>query len=206
MPTRLIDLSTSNSSDLVKLISSRLLRTRSVYATLSYCWGGDQSVKTTKSTLEQHQIGIQVNTLGRTLQDAIKVARSIGIHFLWVDSLCIIQDDSEDVSTEISKMLEYYENSHVSICAATASHSNEGFLAPRDENPYQNGPFELPYRGPDNHLGSIELAQYLKYCSSQEPVKSRAWILQESLLAPRVLSYSYRSLAWSCRKQNLNDG
>jgi hypothetical protein len=54
MPTRLIDLRSNDGLGLVKIISSHLLDTRSIYATLSYCWGGDQSVKTTKSTLEQH--------------------------------------------------------------------------------------------------------------------------------------------------------
>ena len=206
MPTRLIDLSSDNGLGVVKIISSHTLGMRSAYATLSYCWGGDQSVKTTMSTIDRQQNSIQIDTLGRTLQDAIKVARSLGIPFLWIDSLCIIQDDPADVSAEISKMLEYYENSHVSICAATASHSHDGFLAQRYDNPYLNGPFELPYRGPDNRLGSVQVAQYLPYCSSEEPVKSRAWILQESLLAPRILSYSYRSLAWSCRRQNQNDG
>lgn len=58
--------------------------------------GGDQRVTTTKATLAHHQSAIMTYDLGRTLQDAIKVVYSLGLRFLWVDSLCIIQDDPQD--------------------------------------------------------------------------------------------------------------
>lgn len=84
--------------------------------------------------------------------------------------------------------------------------SDEGFLERRKSEPYRYGPFELPYRGSDNCLGSIKLVQYHDYSKSIDPVNARAWILQESLLAPRLLSYSYQSMAWSCRNTNKSDG
>ena len=201
-PTRLIELNNENAEN-IKIVE--LIHT-DIYATVSYCWGGDQFVKTTTATILQHQIGIEISSLGQTLQDAIRVARSLNIPYLWVDSLCIIQDDAQDMAREIAKMSEYYENGYVSICASVASSCSEGFLGARTNNPYLYGPFELPYRGPGNHLGSIKLVRYHKYSRSKEPVTARAWIMQESILAPRLLSYSYQSMAWSCRKANHSDG
>jgi len=207
-PTRLVDLKRGLGLDFVKVVSSWSLRpTReTVYATLSYCWGGDQAIKTLRSTLQSHQAGIKISSLSQTLQDAIKVARSLRVEFLWIDSLCIVQDDPRDVTEEISRMSDYYENAFICISAASASSCNEGFLQPRSGNPYHHGPFELPYRGPDNSMGSIKLVTYADYSSALEPAKARAWIMQESLLAPRLLSYSYRNLAWSCRRVNCSDG
>lgn len=103
-------------------------------------------------------------------------------------------------------MSQYYEFAYVTVCASVASRNTEGFLAPRKNNPYLYGPFELPYRSRDEPLGSIKLVQYRQYSKEMEPATSRAWIMQESLLACRVLSYSYQSVAWSCRKVNHSDG
>jgi hypothetical protein len=58
--------------------------------------GGDQFTKTTKETISQYQFGIKTSDLGQTLQDAVRVTLSLGLRFLWVDSLCIIQDDPQD--------------------------------------------------------------------------------------------------------------
>jgi hypothetical protein len=203
-----IDLRGANHSGLVKIIDTRSDRSteRAVYAALSYCWGGDQAVKTTLATVNRHLAGIRIAQLGQTLQDAIKVARSLGICFLWVDSLCIVQDDLADVAAEISRMSTYFESCYVSISATVAASSNQGFLAPRNDPVFRHGPFELPYRGPDKRLGSIKLATYFKYSSDAEPVTSRAWVMQESLLAPRLLSYGYQNLTFSCRTCNRSDG
>lgn len=102
--------------------------------------------------------------------------------------------------------LRQYENGHVSICASAAAGSNEGFLKRRKCESYRYKPFELPYCGPNNRLGSIKLVQYLDYSKMMDPVTARAWIMQESLLAPRILSYSYQGVEWSCRKANNSDG
>jgi hypothetical protein len=146
-PTRLVDLRLGGDTNSVKVVLTHSVEHigEAVYATLSYCWGGDQAIKTITSTLERHMAGIEISHLSPTLKDAIKVTRSLGIEFLWVDSLCIIQDDPEDVATEISRMSEYYENAFVCISAAVAASCNEGFLQTRHGNPYLDGPFQLPY-------------------------------------------------------------
>jgi len=140
--------------------------------------GGSQAIKTTASTLHAHEAGILISSLGQTLQDAIGVSRTLRIKFLWIDSLCIIQDSPEDVTTEISKMIDYYENCFLCISAAPGSSSIEGFLKPRTISPYQCGPFELPYQRPDGRVGSVQLASYDEYHSSMDPANERGWIQQ----------------------------
>jgi hypothetical protein len=81
------------------------------YVALSYCWGADQTIKTKLASLVSHEDGIRVETLPKTIQDAIHITRELGIDFLWVDSLCIIQDRAEDLAKEVVDMPHYYSNS-----------------------------------------------------------------------------------------------
>ena len=66
------------------------------YVALSYCWGGDQMAKTVKSRVTDYEKDIPLHTLPQTIQDAIVVTRGIGLRYLWVDAMCIIQDDGDD--------------------------------------------------------------------------------------------------------------
>lgn len=101
LPTRLIDIGTSL-GDIPCLVCSRnLSNTESLrYAALSYCWGTTEDaptqLKTESSTLEDRYTGIPIETMTRTIVDAIHVAHALEIRYLWIDSLCIIQDDVQD--------------------------------------------------------------------------------------------------------------
>jgi hypothetical protein len=208
LPNRVIDVSIPNESHIVRLVSTapNELENPAKYIALSYCWGIDQPIKTTKSTLFQHMSNISVSVLPETLQHAILVTRRLGIRYLWVDSLCIIQDDPEDISKEVSLMPEYYENSFVTICAASANNCTQGFLQPRPQVPYAAGPFKLRHSCPNNEFGSVQLVQYSNFTTEEEVINSRGWTLQESLLSTRLLTYGSRNLRWSCREAEFSDG
>jgi hypothetical protein len=103
-------------------------------------------------------------------------------------------------------MMDYYQNCFICISAASSSSSNEGFLKTCTVNLYEYGPFDLPYRGPDGSLGSVKLAKFQEYQRSLDPANERGWILQESLLAPRLVSCNYFGLSWSCRQTNCCNG
>ena len=90
-PSRLLDLSESHSTGLVRLVENRLRMVQ--YATLSYCWGHDSPPKATKSTIAHMVNGIRLIDLPPTFKDAIQVCNALGIRFLWIDSVCILQDD-----------------------------------------------------------------------------------------------------------------
>ena len=95
------------------------------YTTLSHCWGKKRIVTTTKATLGQRKLEVQWPRLSRTFQDAINITRALGIRYIWIDSLCIIQDDKEDWERESAKMAEIYSCSYLNL-AATGSADGDG--------------------------------------------------------------------------------
>lgn len=158
LPRRLLDLcpnlpfqATNTTPDYIKLIETDSLRslrplrpfrslrgqkamTRSQaydlkYVALSYCWGGvDPRSKTTKKNLRDGYRDIEFSTLPQCLQDAVTVARSLDIRYLWIDALCIIQGDANDWAREAGTMLGVFQNAFLTIGAAASASFDEGFL------------------------------------------------------------------------------
>ena len=88
------------------------------YVALSYCWGtalGKTVPKTTKSTLASHTQGLDLKTLPKTFRDAMEVSRRLKCHYIWIDSLCIIQDDTDDFERECSDMHRIYSSAYCTI-------------------------------------------------------------------------------------------
>ncbi|KAF7525329.1 hypothetical protein G7054_g11130 [Neopestalotiopsis clavispora] len=125
LPTRVLDLECADSTGL-SLIEARDKRGR--YCALSYCWGppGMNPLLTTRANISSRFDGIDFEKLPKTLQDAVIVTRKIGIRYLWIDSLCIIQGDNSDWTTESAKMTEVYQNAYLVIAASGAAHPGEG--------------------------------------------------------------------------------
>ncbi|EMD89513.1 hypothetical protein COCC4DRAFT_112232, partial [Bipolaris maydis ATCC 48331] len=92
--------------------------------------GRDQEHKLTISSLEMLQTGLAISKLPRTLQDAILSSWNLGIKFIWIDCLCISQDDEKDWARGIADLLTTFGNAYLTICASRASDSREGFLHP----------------------------------------------------------------------------
>src|ERR1700728_2692842 len=90
-------------------------------AALSYCWGTDKVLKTTRNSLDQFTKEIDLVVLPRTFQDAVTVARKLSIQYLWNNSLCILQDSTEDWETESAKMGYYYERAFITIAASSCA-------------------------------------------------------------------------------------
>ncbi|KAH9211697.1 heterokaryon incompatibility protein-domain-containing protein, partial [Leptodontidium sp. 2 PMI_412] len=171
---------------------------------LSYCWGGDQETRLTKERALEYRSGILSTSLPQTIQDAIHVTRSLKLQYLWVDSLCILQDDPQEKAAEIDKMVDYFKEAEVTICAASAKAASEGFLGIMAEIRYAAGPFELQYRCLGGELGSIQLFQEAEL--EPEPIAARAWTLQETSISRKTLIYSSNQLQWSCLETQVRDG
>lgn len=103
----------------------------SPYTILSHCWGSRTLVTTTMTTIKERMHGIPFSTLPRTFQDVVIITRHFGVKYLWVDSLCIIQDNRQDWVEESVKMGDYYRNALFTISALDAANSEEGMLAQR---------------------------------------------------------------------------
>ncbi|KAJ2898664.1 heterokaryon incompatibility protein-domain-containing protein [Zalerion maritima] len=147
-PSRLVDLKGTRDTGVIHVAETRNLfpldddysgtvpsKVHPCYATLSYCWGGPQSIVLTRDNCEcLEREGIAVSRLGATIQDAIWVCIKLDIDYIWVDALCILQDNFIEQHREISQMASYYQNSIVTLCAASAPSSAHGFLTPQSDS------------------------------------------------------------------------
>ncbi|KAF2729260.1 HET-domain-containing protein, partial [Polyplosphaeria fusca] len=102
------------------------------YVALSYCWGSSLPCKTTLENLETHTLGLSFDNLPNTLQDSIIVTRLLGLRFIWIDCLCIIQNDKDDWERESARMASIYSNSYLAIAATRATNCNQGILELRN--------------------------------------------------------------------------
>ncbi|KAI0130530.1 heterokaryon incompatibility protein-domain-containing protein [Xylariales sp. AK1849] len=197
LPTRVIDVT----PDHIRLILAREEGlTYGRYVALSYCWGGPQPIYTTRETLAVHTREIPFQDLPQTLKDAITVTRELGLQYLWVDALCIVQDDTEDQRREVSRMAQIYNCAYVTVSASTASTCYDGFLGPRK---LTHGPIRLPAKASGCKMGSVVLMH--DPCGEQ-PIQSRGWTLQEHLLSPRLLTFGPLRLEYRCMNDTVHDG
>ena len=195
MPMRLIEITGTS-----EIISLRLRETEEVgrvpFAALSYCWGGEQPLRCLSSNIVSYRNAIPFEKQPPTIQDAAKVCQGMGLQYLWIDALCIIQDDSNDKSVEIAKMNAIYGSATVTIVAARSSSATEGFLGERLPGPREG--FIVSYCCFDGELGSITLVKLNDGFDPVEPIDERAWALQERLLSSRIIEFGSRQTRWIC--------
>ncbi|KAF5241554.1 hypothetical protein FANTH_9065 [Fusarium anthophilum] len=172
--------------------------------------GETAGFKTEKTTLAIRKQGFDEIQLPSTLRDAVKVARTLGLEYLWVDALCIVQDWEEDKSKEISKMWQIYQGATIVISAALASHSDQGFLLERDLESCYLSTWAIPWHKVDSEGNRFE---EFAFCAEgeirrirKEPIDSRAWTLQENKLANRVLRFGSSQMIWRCPRTYRVDG
>ncbi|KAL1392042.1 heterokaryon incompatibility protein-domain-containing protein [Phyllosticta capitalensis] len=165
------------------------------YATLSYCWGDSMSLKTTDENKDAHeQTGIPVQHMPQAFQDAIHVVRRLGIRYLWIDALCIIQGNTADWEAESVQMCDIFANAHVTLGAAATSSCSESFLQRNDNaqltlsfhsslNPNISGEFAI--------LLERDLGAYIRLPDSRW--NKRGWVFQEQIISARQLIF-YKSM------------
>jgi hypothetical protein len=168
------------------------------YAALSYCWGGDQPHKLTSRNYEEYLIKIDTAQLPLTIRDAVKVAAELGLQYLWIDSLCIVQDDPRDVAKEISQMPDIYSQALVTISTSRAETVIEGFLHEISLADLVTESFKLRVQCPDEEIGSVFLLGVLDGSALISTLSTRGWTLQERCLSPRILDYGTFQTRWIC--------
>lgn len=131
-PTRLIDVRTNSSNCELRLYSTSNGSIKEPYMTLSHCWGKARFLKLTSLTHDRLQQGFALAELPPTFQDAIMVTRALGVNFLWIDALCIIQDSDVDWQHEATMMSQVYSNSICNISALDAQDSTAGLFFDRE--------------------------------------------------------------------------
>jgi len=195
LPTRVIRVPISKDTNPSIMTSSGAI---GKYVALSHCWGRNVPLITTQETLLIYQKEIVVESLPKTFRDAINLTRELGMEYLWIDSLCIIQDSVEDWAQECSKMAGVYMRATLVVAAAAAADSTQGLFSPRD---ILRGPYL-------DDVGSLYLRERVTSRKAQltSPLASRAWAYQEGLLAPRLLLYNEHQMSWECRQGTKDEG
>ncbi|KAK8112933.1 hypothetical protein PG984_013459 [Apiospora sp. TS-2023a] len=203
-PTRIIYIP-PDTNGTVYLTDTRGREVRS-YAALSYCWGGEErnKLKTERATISDRQKGIECCRLPKTLQDAVTTARDLGFLYLWIDALCIIQDDDNDKVIEIERMSQVYRGASLTISASRAAHCDEGFLQRRNLKKQYLDVYQLPWRedSQQSHSHDVFCSEISYYYSETDPIDKRAWTMQEHRLARRLLRFGSGQLAFRCGQQN----
>jgi hypothetical protein len=199
LPTRLLDISDLNAIKLVvtdSTISAESTRPR--YATLSYKWGNASFLKLSSANMSDLLREIQVDEMPLTFRDAINASRRLNIDYLWIDSLCILQDSVQDWRKESATMDRVYGNSMVNFAASMCQTPMESFLEPVDSACWN--PIKL-----DHSIGE----ENLKYTTSfdpreiairNSPLARRGWAIQEQVLSPRTVHFT-SPLFWECREK-----
>ena len=193
LPRRVVDVESDKGPEKLSLHLTNSGE-RAKYVALSYCWGDPpHPFVTTRNTLE-NPTKIDWGQTPATIRDAVLVTRSLGIRYLWVDALCIIQGDEIDKTEEIREMGMIYKNATLTISAASSPNVNSGFLKDR---PVTN--FPMPIVSPDGDYGTLWI-RGPNLTPHDEPLDKRGWTLQEAMLSPRMLYYSSKDLIWKCQK------
>lgn len=198
-PNRLLDI--SGGKVRLSLENRREVLVLDPYCALSYCWGTSGQTKLTVSNEENFCQDIEFATLPKTIQDAVTVTRNLKIRYIWIDSLCIIQDgdDGKDWNFHSTEMSKIYSNCLLNLSADRASTAQEGFLGQRTLpalRPVFCHSISTQSKAPRKfvvvfkNVGDIALGT--------EPLGSRAWVFSERLLSPRTLHFGAGEMFWEC--------
>ncbi|KAH8763870.1 heterokaryon incompatibility protein-domain-containing protein, partial [Hyaloscypha finlandica] len=192
-PTRLLYL--GGKDPCLLLVSERDKASR--YATLSHCWGSLSFQTLKKDNLNAFQKRIPTEALTNTFQDAIYIVRYLGLNYLWIDSLCIVQDDENDWRKEAALMSSVYGGSSINISASSAKNGTFGCIQKRHSSwkyQIQAGQGNEPLLF-DCVPGSFQRSLL------DSPLVSRGWVLQERVLSCRNLHFAQNEVFWECQER-----
>ncbi|KAI9698310.1 MAG: hypothetical protein M1820_007472 [Bogoriella megaspora] len=170
------------------------------YIALSHRWGKIQPCKTTQASLTERMTLILWEQLPKTYQDAIIVAQRLGISYIWIDSLCIVQDDLVEWVTESVKMSAIFEDSYLTIAATSALDDDHGFLESSAVRAnYFSRSVDLSDYGVEGDPVRVRTIHDFRTEDGTNYLAKRAWALQESLFPHRLLTIG-ATVRLECRR------
>ncbi|KAF2743813.1 HET-domain-containing protein [Sporormia fimetaria CBS 119925] len=207
-PTRLLHIAPNESGN-IRLIDTREESVSGPYVTLSHCWGNNKPLRLLRANLDQFRKGSSFSALPLTFQEAIIFTRSLGVEYIWIDSLCIIQDEDwlDDWFREASRMQDVYSGGILNLAADAALDGTQGLFRDRDVGVG----FECPLlfssgESSEPKSGAWQLAIAGTWIDVVEsPLSKRGWYQQERLLAPRILHFTSKQLCWECHQHTATE-
>ena len=195
-PSRVVDTTPKGAPETFRVMKANAIRAPSRYVTLSHRWGTD-TPRLTRKNEDYYSKGAPWSEVPQTFWDAFILVKTLGFRYIWIDSLCISQDDCLDMVKEALTMIEVYSNGVCNISALTGK--TTGIFASRDPSHVsvkmehagystRQRPRDTVFR--DNSLWSREV--------DDAPLTRRGWVLQEQLLAQRTLFFSPTQVLWEC--------
>jgi hypothetical protein len=201
LPTRVINVGANDDEVRVVVSGGRSGR----YIALSHCWGLTRQAKLTMETQESFAKQVPVHSLSNTFRDALKTTRLLGITYLWIDSLCIVQDDNEDWLRESAKMGSIYESAYITLAATSAVDGSGGLQGCRSDSVEW---IRFPCDGADASQGYMWFTDADWTAQSdldQSPLNQRGWVFQERLLSRRIVHFAASQVYWECQESFANE-
>ncbi|KAL6690729.1 heterokaryon incompatibility domain-containing protein [Trichoderma pleuroticola] len=193
-----------------RIISTKSLPLDIRYMTLSHRWGNSPSIilnSSTASTLLHSNIPLQLleSSNAKLFRHAMYVTRCLGIRYLWIDSMCIMQDDDAEKAKEIALMGEIYYNSSLNISATDSTSGADGLIFDRDVLKTSPCQVSLHLPGARETLDLVAFHNKVLVESDEGELNRRGWVLQERILSPRVLHFTRHQLFWECNSLLASD-
>lgn len=198
LPTRLISIASGQPR--VKLMAYRRdSKSPLRYATLSYCWGKRPFIQLTKDNIQDLQVEIPSQDIPPTFTDAFAIAKSFGIDYIWIDCLCIVQDDEDDWRKEADRMQSVYAGSHLNIAASSATNVFGGCFVKRP--PYYRDGVQVRVNAEGiSECRSFATDGLYERSVSKSHLMTRGWAVQEKVLPPRTIHFGNTGVFWECRE------
>lgn len=221
-PSRLLQLDCFPGSKDVRLIDFGAdLKTEQVpvpipYATLSHCWGlpSKRPIRTLKDNIAGHRERIGFENLSKTFRDAVQAVRGMRLSYLWIDSLCIIQDDGQDWEQEAVQMAKIYRESVCTVSALSSDDGDGGCRVNARNEPVNQlryvdldiGEYRIRLVETEDNTDGEMLKWDVEYGDDdfkfrawgRNPLRTRAWTFQERELSVRAIHFSKQTLLWEC--------
>lgn len=170
--------------------------TQPKYLTLSYIWGDVQQSLLTQANYErwQKQGALRNVKIPRTVRDAIELTQMIGYRYLWVDALCIVQDDDSIRHHQISQMHQIYQQAELTIIAADAKHCDQGLsgISTMSDRTRRHQTYQLP------GTSFMRLPLSTRRSLETSPWRTRGWTFQEELCSRRALTVLPELMLFTC--------
>jgi hypothetical protein len=175
--------------------------------------GGDRL--TTRSNVTKRAEAFETGGMPKTVRDSLLIASKLNIRNIWIDALCIVQDDPDDRAVKSAKMAGIYHGSILTIAACSSSSASQGCFNSKSRSHFRTtrGVIKTTSVLEDGRKSSIYVHKphiharqdLFKAKVTRSPWALRGWTFQEAALASRILYYTDSQLLWECEHHRLTE-